>query len=307
MNSLILFKQLLVLLALMLTGLIAYKTKIIDDNAHSKISTLVVWVLNPFLMISGVIGKSGDITGTVIYQNLILVLLFYTSLFILGLIYIKIGAIKDNDAYLYRLVILFPNVGFMGIPLVKVMLGDEYILLVAFYALAFNVLCYTYGIHIAAKYGGKDVLFNLKKMVNPGTISSGIAILLFVLSPEIPAPIVSYVDYMGNTAITVSMIVIGISLAKLDWSKSFNSIKYYIFLLVDMICFPLILISASKLLPFDSAALGVFHIMACMPVASLTCMLTLEYSGNGSEAAKLVALTTIATVITAPLVIMIAG
>ena len=42
--------------------------------------------------------------------------------------------------------------------------------------------------------------------------------------------------------------------------------------------------------------------MACMPIGSATCMFAQEYGGDGTKAAHLVAITTIATVFTAPTV-----
>ena len=45
MNSFILFQQLLVLCALMLTGYIAYKKNFIDDNAYTKLSSLMTCMM----------------------------------------------------------------------------------------------------------------------------------------------------------------------------------------------------------------------------------------------------------------------
>jgi hypothetical protein len=307
MNSLILFQQLLVLLALMLTGYIAYRTNLIDDHTHEKLSSLMVWILNPFLMISGVIGKNSSISQTLILQNVIMVGILYGIMFLIGFAYVAIVGCKGPTGYLYRMVLLFPNAGFMGIPLVKEIFGSEYIVLVAFYVLCFNVLCYSYGIHLAARLGGKQEKFDLKKLISPGTITSLLAILIFALHVNIPAPVVSYVDYLGNMCIPVSMLIIGVSLAKIDWKTAFAKKDYYIFLIADMFVIPLILVFASRFLPFDSTVIGVFRILACMPVASMTCMMAQEYGGDGTECAKLIALTTICTVITAPLVILIAG
>lgn len=305
MSSVILFLQLLVLLALMLTGFTVYKCGIIDDHTHSKLSSLVVWVLNPSLMISGVIGKDINYSSTVVTQNIIMVSFFYFALFVTGFIFTLLAKTGKKDSYLYKLVFLFPNVGFMGVPLVKEMFGSEYIVLVAFYLVTFNIISYTYGISISAKYGGNDEKFKFKRLLNPGTVCSITAIIIFALDLNVPEPVVKYVDYLGTTSITISMIIIGISLAKVNWRHDFKSLKYYIFLVCDMIIVPIILITLSKLTGFDSAVLGIFSIMCCMPVASTTCMFTQEYAGDGTECAKLISLTTVATCISAPIVIFI--
>ncbi len=307
MNSGILFEQLLVLLAFMITGMVAYKTHLIDDHTHAHLSSLMVWILNPFLMISGVIGKDATISGGLVMQNILMVALCYGGMFLIGFAFIMLFRIKGNISYMYRLVMMFPNVGFMGIPLVKVIFGDEYIVYVAFYMLAFNVICYTYGIHLSARLGGKTEKLDLKKLISPGTVTSLMSILIFALHISVPAPMKSYVDYLGNTTIPLSMLIIGVSLAKLNWKEAFSSVYYYIFVVVRMLIVPIIIVALTKHLPVDPVILGVFQIEICMPVASMTCMIAQEYGGDGSEPAKLIALTTIVTVITAPLVILIAG
>lgn len=307
MSSGILLEQLLVLLALMATGLIAYKTRIIDDHTHQHLSSMMVWILNPFLMISGVIGKSSNIKATFVAQNIMMVCGLYTALFLLGFVYILILRYQGKEAYLYRLVLLFPNVGFMGVPLVKEIFGKEYVVYVAFYMLAFNLLCYSYGVHLSARLGGKTGKFQWKKLISPGTVTSLMAIGIFALQPTVPTPIVAFVDYLGNASIAFSMIIIGVSLAKLDWRSAFAKKDYYLFAVVKMIIVPVILVFGARFLPFDATVIGVFQIMACMPIASMTCMFAQEYGGDGSECAKMVAMTTVLTVITAPLVILIAG
>lgn len=307
MDIFILFQQLLVLVALMLTGFISYKTKLIDNGTYDHLSSLMVWILNPFLMISGVIGKNTSISSEMILQNIIMVSGLYFILFLIGFVYCFILKYKDEKEYLYRMEILFPNVGFMGVPLVRAMFGNEYIVLVAFYMLAFNIISYSYGIYLASRYGGNTSKFDVKKLLSPGTVTSIMSIIIFSFHLELPAPIVTYVDFLGNTSITLSMIIIGVFLAKLDWKTAFSNAEYFIFVIADMLIIPLVIVFLMGFIPFNTEIVSVAKIMACMPVASMTCMFTQEYAGDGTESAKLIALTTISTIITAPFVIFLVG
>lgn len=294
-------------MALMFTGFIAYKTKLIDDHTQSHLSSLMVWILNPFMMISGVIGKNDSISSEYIFQNILMVGIMYGFLFLTGFVYMAIMRYKGEISYLYRLVMLFPNVGFMGVPLVKEMFGNEYVVYVAFYMLAFNVICYTYGIHLSARLGGNKEKFNWKNLISPGIFTSILSILIFFLHLELPAPVTSFVNYLGTSCIAFSMIIIGTNLAKTGWKSAFGKKDYYIFTVVKMLLIPLAYVFFSRYLPFDKNVIGVFQIMICMPVASMTCMFAEEYGGDGSECAKIISLTTLVTVVTAPLVIMLVG
>ncbi len=307
MSSIVLFKQLMVLLALMITGFIAYKTDIVDDHTYSHLSTFMVWILNPFLVISGVIGKNLDISKEILIQNVIMVTMLFVAFFLIGFAYITILGIKGNESYLYRMMILFPNAGFMGIPLVREIFGPQYIVLVAFYMLGFNLISYSYGIHLASRYGGNREKFNPKNLIQPGTITALIAIVIFSLQIELPQPVVSYIDFMGNTCITLSMIIIGVALGQMNWKEAFAKKDYYIFTLTRMFIIPIIMILVGKCLHFNPYVFGVFEIMCCMPVASMCCMFTKEYAGDGNEAAKVIAITTVLTVVSAPIVVLLVG
>ena len=307
MNYWILFEQLLVLLAMMATGYAAYSLRIIDDKGYIQLSSLVVRILNPFLMISGVLGKRIAFSSNEIGQNIILVCVLYSILFLLGLLYVHLIRCSTNRAYLLRMLILLPNVGFMGIPLVKEILGTEYIVLVAFYILGFNLIAYTYGIHLSAKYGGKSAKFSLKTLFNTGVICAVAAIIIFAYHIVLPVPVASFINYLGESCIVLSMIVVGAFLAKTNLKTVFLRKENLLFVFVFMFLVPLLMVVFSKRIPCNTNIAAVFGIMACMPVGSANCMFAQEYGGDGTEAAQIVASTTISTVITAPLVFYLAN
>ena len=302
MSNIILFQQLLILLTIMFVGYISYRCKIIDNNGYNQLSSLVIKILNPFLMISGVLGNNVNFSANLINQNIILVCFFYLMLFVFGFIFIKTIKCKDNSSYLYRMLILLPNVGFMGIPLVKEVLGSKYIVLVAFYILGFNIIAYTYGVYLSYKFGGKNPELDYKKIINIGTISSFLSIGIFASKVSLPVPLISFVNYMGESCIVMSMIVIGAFLAKENLKSIFLNLENIVFIFAYMIVIPLLMIFIAKKLNFDPKIFAVFQIMTCMPVGSVTCMFAQEYGGDGTKAAHLVATTTVATIVTVPAV-----
>lgn len=302
MNSVVLFQQLLVLLGMMFIGYLAFKGNTIDEHSYKKLSTLVVKILNPFLIISGVVGKTTTFSKEIIVQNIILVVAFYILLFLSGFLYIKLLRKTNNESFLYRMLFLMPNVGFMGIPIVKESLGSEYIVLVAFYIVGFNIIAYSYGIYLASKFGNKETKLNRRNYLSPGLIYAVMAIAIFFLQIQLPKPFVIFFNYMGEACIVMSMIVIGAFLAQMDLREALLSKDSLSFVFAFMFIFPFIIVFLSKYLSFDVNVLTVFHLEACMPIGSVACMLAQEYGGDGSKAARLIAATTIYTIITAPLV-----
>ncbi len=75
----------------------------------------------------------------------------------------------------------------------------------------------------------------------------------------------------------------------------------YVFTLVKMVAVPILGILLLRFLPFDRNVRVIACIMLCMPTANFVGMLSEEYAGNSERASALIAMTTIFSVLTVPL------
>ena len=307
MSTWTLFQQLAVLFAMMALGYIAYKRTWITDESYKKMSSLVVFIFNPFLMISGVLGKDVTTAGSIILENIILVIIMFTTLILISIpVSILIGVPKEKRN-LYRLMFTFSNIGFMGIPLVSNLYGSDCVIFVAFYILGFNILIYTYGIWLLTSnksVNSGKASFSPKKIINPGTVACVIAVVIFFARIQVAPPVQTFVGYVGNTAVPVSMMMIGASLARENIRNVVKNPRVYKFALAKLILMPILLITVLKFLHFDAKLMGVFLLMVSMPVASITAMMGIEYGadGDGPECSNVIAFTTLSCIITVPLV-----
>lgn len=199
------------------------------------------------------------------------------------------------------LMIIFGNLGFMGIPLVRAMLGDRYIILLVIYLLGFNLLAYSYGIFLAMRMSPKKESFTIGRMFNAGTIASVLSVVIFFFGIGFPAPVSSFLSSMGNMTVPLSMILIGISLGNADLKALAGEKENYIFSAVDMVLIPLAAILFSRQIPVDPAVRVIFCLMVSMPVANLSGMLAEEYGRCGDSCHKLIMFTTGICVLTIPL------
>lgn len=63
MNTFIVFQQMLILLAMMVIGYVSFRKDWLDRNAYTKLSKIVVNILNPLIIINGVMERdSGEST-----------------------------------------------------------------------------------------------------------------------------------------------------------------------------------------------------------------------------------------------------
>lgn len=312
MDAGVVFGQMLVLLAMMALGYYAHHRGWIDDGMAKKLSVLVVNVFNPALILGSVAGGPGNIGGADIRANLILILVYFAALFLLGFPLVWILRPVRQERRVYRMMTLFSNLGFMGIPVVKSIFGQEAVLYVAFYILAYNLLLYTYGFALArkaaeeaeAESGGKgsaEKRFGAG-LWNPGVAAALGAILIFALGIELPFPIRSFCEYAGDATIPLSMMLIGVSVAQADMGKQWRDWRTWSFILMRMVVFPAAMILAGRSLPVNEVVFGVFIVECCMPVGSIVTMIV-KNSGAGEECCvRGTLVSTLASVVTIPLV-----
>lgn len=311
MDFFIVARQMLILFGMMLTGTLIFRINKIGQDTVSKLSGLVVTIFNPFLTISSVFGKSYASTGNLFWENLLLVVIFYGILFVAGLVLVIIIRPSRSDSPIYRLMTLLPNCGFMGIPIVSSLLGREYIIYVAIYMLAYNIIIYTYGIFLVKKSRQEDkktrektsLVKQLRPLfLNSGVIASLLALLFFFGGFPVPEGVKDFCSYMGNPCIPLSMMLIGCSLAAANFSAMLKNIRLYGFLLLKMLVVPISCTLLIRNLPFDPAILTLFILMLAMPAGSMVVLVTEEYGGRTECAASGVALSTLFSIVSIPVV-----
>ncbi len=314
MDIFVIIQQMLVLLAMMLVGFIVFKVRWLDDNACSKMSKIVVNVLNPCLMINGVLGGGARLAGSMLLQTLILVVVYYGILILLGGPVTSLLRTRKEHRSLYQLMMVFSNVGFMGIPVISSIFGKESMLLIAFYNLGYNLLFYTYGVYLAAKGGEAQNSNNAqndeeaakgglwKKLVNPGVIACVITITIFATGIVMPESVCTFFDYVGNAAVPLSMILIGASVAQGGKKEFFLDKRVYAFAAVKMLVIPIAAALLFRLLPWPSMVEGVFVLMIAMPVGTTAVMLAADSGADAIECTKGCIITTLLSVITIPIV-----
>ncbi len=303
MDVTIVFNQMLVLFLLMLTGYYSLKKSILNQEASKKISSLIVNITNPAFIISGVItdNRIGGIKEliTVVFISVGM----YIGLIVIAEILPRLLRIEQSNRGLYKAMIVFSNIGFMGFPIISAIFGREVLLYGAVFILPYNILAYTYGINVISNSENKT--FNVKNIINPGVIACVIAIFIFILNIKLPSFAINTINSIAGLTTPLSMIVIGISLGTLSFKDLFTDIKLYIFSFIKLIIIPIISFFILKFVSDDNVIIGTTIIMLSTPIGSMTAMLATEYNGNSKLASKAIIVTTIISVITIPLVTLI--
>lgn len=291
-----------VLFLYMMIGYFCYKKKFLDEKASKIISFLVLNFASPALVISGTVNRDGDIEGGLLPTVMAAVFLYIGLILVSCIIPYLLRVPKENMG-IYRLMTIFSNIGFMGFPVVQAMFGNEALLHTAIFQIPYNLLIYTYGIYELTKGSKEGVAFQWTKMINVGVVCSIITIILYASGLKTPGFFNEFVAGLGALTAPLSMIVIGIALAKIPLKNLFTDIRLLIFSALKLLVIPVLgMMIARKLLPGQEILLGVVMVMIATPVGSMTAMLAEQYGGDTDLTSRGVALTTLLSVVTIPIV-----
>ena len=84
-------------------------------------------------------------------MDLILAVILFVVLILLSPAFVRILGVKKDERNIYAVMLIFSNLGFMGIPIIEELYGRGAIFYVALYTLVYNILFYTYGIYLFEK------------------------------------------------------------------------------------------------------------------------------------------------------------
>ena len=295
----VLLQQMGILFVYMMIGYVACKKEYFDQEFGKKLSWLVVNVANPMLAISAVVNNEEQIAKKDFYVTVLLAICFYAFFLILARILPRLIGVQKSDIGVYKMMTTFNNIGFMGFPVIAAAYGNGALIYAVPFSIMFNILCYTWGIQTLCGGGEKG---NWKRIINIGTISGIISIVLFFMQIPVPKMICSLSAGLSNLTGQLSMLVIGISIAAMELKDLFTDVKLLKFALIKLLAVPVAAMLLVCQVIDNRLICEVFLVMMATPAASMCAMLSQQYGGDYELAAKGVALTTILSVVTMPIV-----
>ncbi len=294
MSTIVVLQQMGVITILVAIGISLYKKKVIDDVTSQKISTIVMDICNPALILASIL--SGNITASHgdLITALILGAAFYFGLVLLGFIFpILIRADRDNRRF-YNLMTVYTNVGFIGIPVARAILPENAILYVIVCNVMYCLLFYTHGIVVMSN--GKEKI-NLKNVLSPGTIMALLSLMVFWFDIKPPLIISNSISFIGNATVFLSMSLLGVGIARSDITKGLKNIRIWIYIAIRMILVPILMFFVLRALKFDSVTILGLCLMAAMPIGNLPLIQSEKLGENTELLSNAIAISTIVSIL----------
>lgn len=286
-------------LALLLAaGVVTGKLKIVDEVSTAKLSTLIVKLGQPFLIINALIGI--EPTAENIKSGLLILALGTgIHIFMAILAYLLAKPIRGFDERkLTEFGMLFTNCGFIGFPILESIFGETGLFYGAFYVVSFHIFTWTWGLAILAR-GRDDIRITPKKaLVNFGTIPSLIGIIIFLSGLQLPEFVTDFSGYVASLCTPISMLITGANLSRRGMKSMLTNPSVYLTSATRLILMPLAVTTALWLVGLPDYMVVFGCVMAAMPTAAVITMFGEMYHISPGCAAELVGSTSLLSVAT---------
>lgn len=293
--EIILLQQIIVMFILMAIGFWLFKKNKITKQGSKELGSLLLYVVIPIIIIKSFwIPYTNDKLTILLLTFFISFIVLLLSILISHLFFKKDGVMNFSAA--------FSNAGFIGIPLVSAVLGNEAVFYIACIIAELNILQWSYGVFIMTKDKKSISLKGLT--TNPIVIAFIIGLGIFIL--KIPQPQIAKdtMQLVSGINTPLAMLISGIYLAQADLKKMFTTPSLYVVSIVRLVIIPICTAILLMLLPADlyTVKLAIL-IAASAPTGSNVAIYAQQYNQDYTTAVSIVCLTTILSIITLPIVI----
>ena len=298
MNLSIVFAKMAMLVLIMLLGYLCARIGITGPEFNQRVTPLVMNVLLTATILNSVLSVP-DFTGRELLDY-ILVMTVMVALQMLPAWFLpRLMRTRSEDVGATRLVTAFGNVGFVGLPVVAAIFGDEMVFFASLCNIPFNLALYSCSAAQLSPDGGR---VRWQDVLNAPVIATLLSVVLLLSRVHVPGVLADTISSVSGATIPLSMLVIGTSLGGISVRSVLTDWRVYVVSAVRLLVCPLL--TWLVLRPFAAGALlGISVLMAACPSAMLVTALCLQYGRSDAFASKCIFLSTILSAVTIPLLI----
>lgn len=298
------FFQMLALLLMIGAGYFAAKKGMMDEHTNNQMSNMIVNIFNPLLVLASAANSVGQISMEALKLAGLIAAAMFLVFIIAGMALSPFFEKEREQRKIFQLMFVFSNVGFIGIPVISGIFGVQYVVYVSEFMLVYTFVFYTYGI---ALMDGKFSAASLRSVINPGTISGLLALIIIIFDIQLPDFLLTAVTYLGNVTSPMALMAVGFALAGSDLKKIFGQPRLYVFSIVKLLVLPLAVLPLLRQVLGSTDLLGVCMVMFGMPVGNMPLILGNQRGMDVTACSAAIILSTVLCVLTVPVLMLFAA
>ncbi len=296
----LLLKQNFIMFIYLMIGYFLCKKKLVSQQGCADIGKMLLYIIMPVAIFRSYVADfSWEIFEGLTVSFVAAVLSLLLSICVSRLFF-------SSDQAVERFGAAFSNAGFIGIPLVQMTLGGENVIYISSFVALLNILQWTYG--VLAMTGDRQYISFKKIRTNPIVISFLAGIAVFLMPVAFPETIHGVIGTVSSMNGPLAMIVLGIYLGQIPLAELFTERIVYKCVVIRLILIPALTILLMMALPAEHLMIKLaVLIVASAPVGSNVAIFAQLFDQDYSRSVKEVCLSTLACIITMPMLIGIAS
>lgn len=285
------------LFLMMFLGWIAGRKGMLSRECRKGLSDILIYIVSPCNIIESF---RQDMTGGLMREAaLVLVIAAGLQFFYLGLNCFLYRKYPPKQQAVLKYATICSNGNFIGIPAVNGIFGSKGVLFAALTLLPVRVNIWTTGVALFSQE--QDRKGSLRKiLLHPCILSifAGFSMMLGQMFP--PEPVWNAISSVSKCMTPLAMLLVGSIIAEADWRELADRTALY-YSALRLLAIPLAVLAFLRICRVDPFITGVSVVLAGMPAASLTAVFAEKYGSDVALASKCVAVSTLLSAATVPL------
>lgn len=256
---------------------LARRTTLLDSPALSRLVTLIGL---PALILKAMLGMDTPIWS--VSDTLIAILAVLALSAVVGAIALKLSGLEVRG---YLSMLVNPNTGNLGIPLVFSLLGDQALVHAVVVSTVVQISHFTLGVWLLSGRFSFKAIFS-----NASIIALLVGLVWVATGIEAPEAVIRTLDILAGMTIPVMLLLLGRSLASINL-RELGQVWRIVGLSIGRVVLGLgSALAVISVLPLEPIVAHTILIQASMPVAVISYILASHYNGPKDDIAAVILL-----------------
>lgn len=299
------FEQMITLFLIIAVGYAAKKLRLMDGEFDRRLSKVIINAALPSMILGSVLTAENLPTLSDILMTFLVSCAGYLVTVIIAYVFITITRISVGHRGVFKFMLCFGNVGFIGFPVLSAIYGPEALIYATVFNLPFNFLVFTMGAWFLTQDNAADVKVKTtwRTFLSPAIIACVIAIVLTLAGIHGVPVIGESFETLGSLTTPAALLIIGSSLADIPVRELIGGFRMWMMSLFRLLIIPFAVWGIFHFFVENPLLLGVIVVISGMPVATNGTMLCYQYGGNSHDMAQGTFLTTVLSLISIPILV----
>ena len=284
-------------------GFILGKLKLISLQTNRQLVNLLLVVFMPASLFVAFPSTYNTELAELFFYGLGGGVMVMLLLILLSKVIFMKGLYKGELRFESQFALIFNNATFLGYPIVTTTFGETGVIAYCGFIVAFNVALFSYGIYLFERKITPKLLGRV--LTNPNIIAVVAGMVLYLAKVQLPAFATDAVGFVGSATTPLSVICIGYMLSRAEFKKLIKRWRLMLTAIIQLVVGPVVTYLALSFMHFPAEVVTVCTLIQALPTATSLGLFATKYGGNEIESSELVAISTIFSAGTMPLMVML--